>query len=486
MKKCYFAVDLGAGSGRTIIADFNSGKLELEEINRFSNHIVEVRGHCYWDILELYRNILEGLKKVASREDVKIASIGIDSWGVDFVLFGKDGNMLKYPYSYRDPHTTEIPEKYFSRVSKELVYNRTGIQVMNFNSLFQFDTLRRNGDSAWKAADKILFMPDALSYMLTGKMVTEYTIATTAQIVNAEERKLDNEILKTVGIDESAFGKFVYPGHRIGILTEEVQRITGLGAVPVIAVGGHDTASAVAAVPARSSNFAYLSSGTWSLMGIETVSPVINAESAKYNFTNEGGVSGTIRFLKNICGMWFLESCRRIWGKIPYSRLIEEAEACEAFRSLVNPDDESFTNPDNMENALKEYCRKSGQAVPETRGQIVRCIFDSLALRYREVIDALRILAPVRIEVLHIIGGGSCNAMLNQFTANAVGIPVIAGPAEATSVGNVIVQAIADGYASNLSAMRKIISESIDTTLYEPQQKDLWEEAYRRYCQIVK
>ena len=279
MNKYYFAVDLGASSGRTMIARIGSGKIEMEEINRFPNHIIEAGGHCYWDILELYRNILDGLKKVAARKDVELASIGIDTWGVDFVLVGKDGHFLGYPYSYRDLHTADAPEKYFSRVSREDVYKKTGIQVMNFNSLFQFDTLSRAEDSAWKAADKILFMPDALGYMLTGKAVTEYTIVSTAQIVNAAERCLDRDILGTLGLDETKFGTFVFPGQKIGTLTAEVQRITGLGPVPVVSVAGHDTASAVAATPALTGNFAYLSSGTWSLMGVETESPVINADT---------------------------------------------------------------------------------------------------------------------------------------------------------------------------------------------------------------
>ena len=484
MKNYYFAVDLGAGSGRTMIARIDSGKYEMEEINRFPNHIVENGGHCYWDILELYRNILDGLKIVAARKDVEISSIGIDTWGVDFVLLGKDGNILRYPYSYRDSHTAGAPEKYFSRMPREKVYEKTGIQVMNFNSLFQFDTLSRAVDSAWEVADKILFMPDALGYMLTGEAVTEYTIASTAQIVDAGKRCLDEEILHSLSLDESKFGTFVFPGQKIGTLTAEVQKITGLGPVPVIAVAGHDTASAVAATPAVNKNFAYLSSGTWSLMGVETKTPVINADTYRLNYTNEGGVDGTIRLLKNICGMWLLESCRKIWGNVSYMQLISEAQQFEAFRFLINPDDESFSNPDNMEEAICCYCREHGGSSPESRGEIVRCIFDSLALRYKEVLEQLRKLSPHPIEVLHVIGGGSCNAMLNQFTANATGIPVVAGPSEATAIGNVMVQAISDGVAGSIAEMRKIVSDSIPLERYEPQDIKAWDEAYALY--IVK
>ena len=386
MVKCFFAVDLGATSGRTILGYFTPQGLITEEINRFPNHLIETGGHFYWDIYELYRNIVEGLKITGNKKDTEIISIGIDTWGVDFVCIGKDGGILRQPYAYRDPQTEGAPEKYFKRVPRNEVYELTGIQVMNFNSLFQLDTLRRNNDSALAHADKILFMPDALSYMLTGEMVTEYTIASTAQLVNAHTRKLDSQILKSIGLNEKHFGRFVYPGEIIGNLTPELQQLTGLSAIPVVAVAGHDTASAVAAVPAANKNFAYLSSGTWSLMGVETQAPVINAETEALNFTNEGGVEGTIRLLKNICGMWLLERCRINWGDTSYPDLIAEAEASEPFRNLICPDDKVFDNPANMEETIKKYCKDHNQPAIETRGQLVRCIFESLALRYRQVL----------------------------------------------------------------------------------------------------
>ena len=314
MKQCFFAVDLGATSGRTILETFTPEGLEMEDVNRFPNRLIETGGHFYWDIYELYRNIIEGLKIVAQRGDVEITSIGIDTWGVDFVCVGKDGGFIRQPYSYRDPHTVGASDIFFRKVPRKQVYEWTGIQVMNFNSLFQLDTLRRNDDSALAAADKLLFIPDALSYMLTGEMVTEYTIASTAQLINAKTRKFEDALLYEIGLTRSNFGRFVYPGDKVGVLTKEVQTMTGLGAIPVIAVAGHDTASAVASVPAVNRNFAYLSSGTWSLMGVETDAPVITEETEALNFTNEGGVEGTIRLLKNICGMWLLERCRTAWG----------------------------------------------------------------------------------------------------------------------------------------------------------------------------
>ena len=485
MKQNFFAVDLGATSGRTILGSFTDDGLNLEEINRFPNHLIEVGGHFHWDIYALYRHIVDGLKIVAQRGDA-IASIGIDTWGVDFICVGKDGNFLRQPYAYRDPHTVGAPEAFFSRISRSEVYAKTGIQIMNFNSLFQLDTLRRNHDSALEAADKILFMPDALSYMLTGEMVTEYTIATTAQMVNARTRRLEPELLKAVGLTADHFGRFVFPGERVGVLTEEIQKITGLGAIPVIAVAGHDTGSAVAAVPALDRNFAYLSSGTWSLMGVETDAPVINAETEALNFTNEGGVEGTIRLLKNICGMWLLERCRLNWGETSYPDLIAEAEAAEPFRSLINPDDECFANPADMEKAIKEYCRATGQSVPKQRGQIVRCIFESLALRYRQVIENLRALSPRSIETLHVIGGGSRNDLLNQFTANAIGIPVIAGPSEATAIGNVMIQAMAAGEATDVAGMRQLIHRSIRLKTYQPQDTESWDAAYIHFKNSIR
>ena len=485
MKQCFFAVDLGATSGRTILGAFTPAGLELEEVNRFPNHLIEAGGHFYWDIYELYRHIVEGLKLAARKEDVEITSIGIDTWGVDFVCVGKDGGFLRQPYAYRDPHTMGAPDAFFTRVPRSHVYGWTGIQVMNFNSLFQLDTLRRNLDSALTAADKILFMPDALSYMLTGEMVTEYTIASTAQLVNANTRKLEDALLNELGLTQAHFGRFVYPGDRVGVLTKEVQRMTGLGDIPVIAVAGHDTASAVAAVPAMNRNFAYLSSGTWSLMGIEADAPVINKETEELNFTNEGGVEGTIRLLKNICGMWLLERCRAEWGETSYPELIAEADACEPFRSLINPDDALFANPANMEQAIRTYCSDHCQPIPRTRGQMVRCIFESLALRYRQVLDNLRHLSPRPVEVLHVIGGGSRNDLLNQWTANAVGVPVITGPSEATAIGNVMIQALTGGAARDVASMRQLINRSIPLKTFHPQDMEVWDTAYLHFGQLT-
>ena len=484
----FFAVDLGATSGRTILGSLGEGKMELRELTRFPNHIIETGGHFFWDIYALYNEIINGLKVVA-KEGITIQSIGIDTWGVDFVFIGKDGGLLRNPYCYRDPHTVGAMEEYFTHIPKEKVYDITGIQFMNFNSLFQLSTLKRNGCSALEAADKMLFIPDALSYMLTGKMVTEYTIASTSQILNPRTKKFEKELLDVVGVKEEQWGRFVFPGEQIGTLTEEIQKMTGLGAVPVIAVAGHDTASAVAAVPAQNEKFAYLSSGTWSLMGIEVKDAIINQKSYNMNFTNEGGIEGTTRFLKNICGMWLLERCRKEWDatqNYSYPELIEAALAVPAFRSLINPDAPCFANPSSMIEAIRHYCLETNQPVPETYGEITRCIFDSLALRYKQVFGYLQDMAPFNIEKLHIIGGGAKNNLLNQFTCNAVGVPVVAGPSEGTAIGNIMLQAKANGLVKDIAEMRQLISTSIETALFTPEQPEAWEEAYQKYLSVYR
>ena len=307
MNKTYFAaIDLGATSGRTILGTVADQKVEFEIINRFPNHIVEVTGHHYWNLLSIYESIVEGLKTIAER-GINLTSIGVDTWGVDFAFIAPDGQVMGNPYSYRDPHTEGAPAKFFERMPREELYKRTGIQIMNFNSVFQLDTLRRNGCSALQEENKVVFMPDVISYLLTGNIVTEYTIASTAQMIDPRTKQWDEKILETIGVEKSQFGEIVMPGTKVGVLSEEMQRLTGLGAVDVVAVAGHDTGSAVAAVPAKGKNFAYLSSGTWSLMGVETDEPIVTDESFAKHFTNEGGIDGSIRFLKNICGLWLLE-----------------------------------------------------------------------------------------------------------------------------------------------------------------------------------
>lgn len=504
--KTYFAADLGATSGRTILGTLtDEGQLHTEELTRFSHPLIQTRGHYYWDILHLYNELLRGLREVAQR-GIQLSGIGIDTWGVDSVCIGADGGVLRAPRSYRDPATFSAMEDYLSRVhSREELYDATGTEILNFNSIFQYHAMRLEGDSALEQADGILFMPDALAYMLTGERVCEYTIASTSGLLSATTRDLDPELLRSVGLRREQFGRLVQPGQQIGVLTPEVQQLTGLGPVPVIAVAGHDTQSAIAALPAEGPDMAYLSSGTWSLMGIETPQPIITERSRSLNYTNEGGIEGTTCLLKNICGMWLLESCRREWAQqqsprysqqadapaTDYDSLIRAAEKVTPFRSLINPDAPDFAAPQSMVSAIRNYCRRTPQPVPETPAELTRCIFDSLVMRYREVLSHLQEFSSQPIHVLHIIGGGSRNAMLCQHTANALSLPVVAGPTECTALGNILLQATASTTVCATPAvpasrwdMRRIVRATVETRRYEPQPTPAYAEAYERYLRI--
>lgn len=485
----FLAIDLGASSGRAILGTIRNNKLEMKEVNRFANPIIEVNGRLFWDLFHLYREIVKSLKEI-QLQGIEIASIGIDTWGVDFVSFGTDGEPLRMPYSYRDTRTFSAPEKFFSKVlSKKETYMKTGIQIMNFNSLFQLFTQQEENNPIYPITDKFLFMPDALSYLLTNKMVTEYTIASTSQLLNPFTRSFDNELLQTLGLSEEKFAPIVFPGTEIGTLSESVQRETHMGAVPVVAVAGHDTASAVIATPAENEHFAYLSSGTWSLMGIESKEPVVTEETFSLNFTNEGGADGSIRLLKNICGMWLIEQCKKEWTlerNISYDDIVREATQSEPFRCFINPDASCFASPESMINEIRNYCRETGQHVPQTIGEIARCIYESLAFRYKQVLNNLKELVDFPIETLHIIGGGSQNKMLNQFTANAIGTTVVAGPSEATAIGNILLQAKASGVVADKSEMRQMVRNSVDLARFEPQETDLWKEKYSEYLNVYK
>ena len=490
-KHYFFSVDLGATSGRTILGTLSGGRLEQEELTRFANNLVQTGGHFYWDIYALYFEMIRGLQIVGKR-GIDITSVGIDTWGVDFVFVGDDGALLRNPIAYRDPHTFGRMEEYLEKVvGRREVYDITGIQFMNFNSLFQLYAMRQDGNAALRNCSKVLFVPDALSWMLTGETVCEYTIASTSQLLDPRTGDLSERLLESVGLTRSHFGRMVQPGEQVGVLTKEVQQLTGLGPVPVIAVPGHDTASAVAAVPAKNGHFAYLSSGTWSLMGIETRQAVINERSYALNFTNEGGIEGTTRFLKNICGMWLYERCRKEWPeevrRLSHPELQGSAMDVEAFRSIINPDDAMFANPPSMIEAIQQYCRQTCQTVPQTPPELCRCIFDSLALRYRQVFGWLKEFADFPVDVLHIIGGGSLNKYLNQFTADALGVEVLAGPQECTAIGNIMVQAKAAGLVDDVWAMRRMIAASVDMVAYHPQGDEAaWSQAFDRYLEITK
>lgn len=467
----FLAIDLGATSGRVILATLSRKEIQLEVLHRFPTPLIKLGEKYYWNIYCLYEEILAGLTEAGKRR-VPIHSIGIDTWGVDFLLVNKDGSLAGLPRSYRDPYTQGVPETFFEQCPRNDLYARTGIQIMNFNTLFQLVALQREGSSALQHADKLLFIPDALAYLLTGKMVCEYTILSTSQCMNPHTKQVDEELLALAGIRKEMFPEVVMPGTPIGRLTSAVAQQTGLGEIPVIAVAGHDTASAVAAVPAQEEGFAYLSSGTWSLMGIELPEPKITEESAKLNYTNEGGVDGTTRFLKNITGMWLLEQCRASWkreGK-EYSNpeIMQMMQQSEPSTDRIDPDATEFAAPTDMPTAIRHYCEAHGLKVPQDDTAMIRLIFDSLASKYAQVLEHLRKMAPYPINVLYVIGGGAQNACLNQMTADACGINVVAGPSEATALGNVMLQARAANLVESLAEMRHYIRQSVPSITYTP------------------
>jgi rhamnulokinase len=491
MKNYVCAIDFGATSGRMIISRINEqGMLETEEVRRFANAIQEKDhdGKFYWDMTALTGEVKAGLQDLAARRDIHIDSIGCDTWGVDVVFVDADGKMIEQPRAYRDPYTVGPFEEYLQKVGKDKVYAKTGIQFMNFNTLFQLYACHKEHFRPFVEADMYLFVPDYVSYYLSGKAVCEYTILSTSQFYNPVTRQIDPELIEAAGADIHKFPPIVYPGTVIGHLKREVADF-GYD-IPVVAIAGHDTGSAVAAVPARDEKFAYLSSGTWSLMGIESKHAIINARSAELNFTNEGGVEGTTRFLKNITGMWILEQCRKEWKKqgkdYDFVQLGQMEQSGEAFRSFINPDDPSFANPPSMLQAISDYCARTGQPVPETDAQVARLIMESLAMRYRTVFGWLKEFADFPIEVLHIIGGGAKNALLAQWTSNSTGVPVLTGPTEATAIGNIMMQFKALGRVSDIKEMRSLIARATPLDRYEPQDSAAWAEAHKRYAALCE
>ena len=477
-KTYHLAVDLGATSGRTILASFDGEKVEMQEIARYHYPMLPIGDHQYWNLPLIYEHVLESMKKCAGildtmLEQPKLKSIGIDTWGCDVAYFLKDGSIASLPYCYRDSHTVGAVDRFCSEsMPKEEVYAKTGIQFMDFNTLFQLDTIRRNNPEVLDNADKILFMPDAISYMLTGKAVTERTVASTSQILNPNTGDLDEVLLAKVGLPRTKFGPMIEPGEEIGTLLPRLAELTGLGEVPVVAVAGHDTASAVAAVPTPDKDYAYLSCGTWSLLGIENKVPIITEKSLEYNFTNEGGVDNTIRVLKNITGLWLFERCREEFKDAP----TDIAELVALYResdcpSIVNPDDPAFANPVSMTKAIDEYCEKTGQPVPQKPADYIRVVYQSLANRYAEVTEWLREISPVEIKRLHVIGGGSRNRHLMQMAADTLGMPVVAGPAECTALGNVLMQLRACKSLASLKEMREVAINSTETETFNPSDK---------------
>ncbi len=482
--KNLLAFDLGAESGRGILGRFDGQRLSLDVIHRFPNGPVRTLDTLHWDVLRLYQEMLAALRRAAAEPD-GIDALGVDTWGVDFALLGRGGTLLGNPRHYRDPHTENVMETAFARVPRETIFRRTGLQFMRFNTLFQLLALQRDRSPLLDVAETLLFIPDLFHYFFTGIKVNEFTDASTSQLIDPTTRGWAHDLLAAFGLPDRIAGSLVPPGTVLGPLRSALAADTGLPSVPVVAPATHDTAAAVAAVPAQGDSWAYISSGTWSLMGVELAAPLINDGALHYNFTNEGGVGGTTRFLKNIMGLWLVQECRRAWereGKTyGYDELARLAEAAPAGVSLVNPDAAAFLLPPSMPAALADFCRRTGQPAPAEPGAVVRCALESLALKYRWVLERLEELTGRRREVIHVVGGGSQNVLLCQLTADACNRPVLAGPVEATAIGNVLVQAIGLGLLGSLAEAREVVRRSFEVRTFTPEQPQRWQELYQRF-----
>ena len=489
-KKTIIAVDMGAESCRVIAGslDLDRSLLETRVINQFQTGILPIHRSLRWNVYRLYEEILKGMKECDRVYESKVESIGFDTWGVDFGLLSRDGSLLDLPYSYRDERTNGLSEEFSALLDKRKLYELSGVQIMDLNSLYQLYAMVKSDAFALKSAADLLFLPDLFNYLLSGKKKNEYTIASTSQMLNCRSKKWDPDIFKALGISRDIMQDVVAPGTLLGDLTREVQEETGLKSCAVTAVACHDTASAIAAVPAEGDDWAYISSGTWSLIGVESAAPVITDESFKYNIANEGGVGGTYRVLKNVAGLWILQRYRASGpetAEMDYETLVLKAAEKPDFRSLIDPDDPRFFNPKNMADAIRSFCKETKQPAPQTVPDFVTLILASLAFKYRMVFDRLKQISGKPIRRIHIIGGGGRNRMLNQFTANATGLPVFAGPFEATSVGNMLVQAMGLGYFDSLARIRQVVRNSFEVVRTQPQDAAHWSAGYDRFKQLL-
>ncbi len=483
MSKNVLAFDFGASSGRAILARFDGSKIELEEVHRFSNDPVTVNGTLYWDVLRQFFEIKQGLTK--AKHISEFDSIGIDTWGVDFGLLDKNGYLLDNPVHYRDSRTRDAIADVREVIPDSELYMSVGIQQMHFNTIYQLFALRQQRPELFRQVDTVLMMPDLFTYFLTGKKGSEYSAASTTALLNPWTRKWDTELMARLGLPVDLFPPVEETGILAGPLSVGIREELGLGPVPVYRVASHDTASAVVSVPAKDEDFIYISSGTWSLMGIESDQPIVNDLSLEMNYTNEGGYGGTIRFLKNIMGLWLIQETRRQWIRegmnLTYADMELAALDKPAFVSFVDPDDLLFAPPGDMPGRIRQRCRESGQPVPEDVGSVVRCIYESLALKYRKTKEGLEAVRGHHYPKIHVVGGGTKDVLLSQFTANATGSQLVAGPIEATAMGNVAVQLIAAGEIKDLHEARQLISNSFDTLFYEPEDEADWSEAAERY-----
>jgi len=483
----YLAFDLGAESGRAVLGSLQDGRISIREIHRFPNIPTSIAGSLRWNVQALFEEMKKGLA-LAARSGPDIESVGVDTWGVDFGLFGADGRLLESPFCYRDARHLPAMNAFLKIISSERLYQLTGLQRLPFNSLFQLYAHVLADSSALPAAARLLFMPGLFTYFLSGEQANDSTIASTSQLVDPSDGEWSQELFTALGVPIEIMGRSVPPGTTIGRLNSAVRNETGCPEFLVTATAGHDTASAVAAVPTEGEDWAFLSSGTWSLLGIETERPIITTASQRFNFTNERGPAGRIRFLKNISGLWILQQCRRRWNEVrlrSYDQLWSEAAASPPFRCLIDPDSSEFLNPPDMPSSIQEFCRRTGQPIPESPAEMTRCALESLALKYRSVLDELGMVTTRPIRRIHVIGGGSQNRLLNSFTAGATGLPVIAGPVEATAIGNILIQASAHGRVRSPEEIRAIVARSFTLQRFEPEHRTAWNEAYDRFRKII-
>ncbi len=488
MTKRVLAFDFGASSGRAIIGAFDGEKIELREVHRFSNDPVKINGTFYWDVQRLFFEIKQGILK--AKEDGGFDSIGIDTWGVDFGLLRKDGTLVENPVHYRDARNDGMVEAAKKYMTLEEIYDITGIQFMDFNTIFQLLSLKENRPYILEEADTLLFMPDLLSYMLTGVKSTEYSIATTSQMVDLKTHDWSDKILDTFGIKKSLLTDIVPTGTVIGQLSDDICEELGVPKADVISIASHDTQSAITAAPCEYEDFAFISCGTWSLFGTEVKAPIINEASKKLNVTNEGGYDYTTAFLKNICGLWLIQESRRQWireGKeYSYAELEKLALECEPFKCFIDPDAPEFAPMGNIPERVREYCKRTAQYVPQTVGEIMRCIYESLAMKYRYTFDGIKDCTEKDYDRIHVMGGGTKDKLLLQMTAQSCNVNVYGGPIEATALGNIAVQLISNGSVKDIKEARKIIADGEKLKLYVPENRDDWEVAYGEFKKIIK
>ncbi len=483
----YIAVDLGAESGRVMLGTVSADKLHFEEVHRFPNGPIEQDSSLRWDFNRVFSEVKTGLAKAIKKSNAQVAGMAVDSWGVDFGLLDEERKLIENPYHYRDSRTNGVMEKAFELMPKRAIYENSGLQFMQVNTLYQLLAMRLGNSEVLARAKKLIFMADLVSYHLCGQVYAEYTLASTSQFMDMRTGRWSREIFNKLDLPIDIMPKIVAPGGVVGRLKSEIADELGCTSIPVIAVGSHDTASAVATVPAQGNNWAYVSSGTWSLMGVEIPEAIINDKTFEYELTNEGGVANTIRLLKNIAGLWLVQGCRRQWQSqkvdLSYGQLTAMAQKAKAFIAHIDPDYNDFLSPGDMPAKINRYLAQTGQKTIDDKGQLIRVILESLAFKYRLVMETIEDITGKTIDVLHIVGGGIKNELLCQFAANAIGKKVIAGPAEATASGNIIMQAMATGQIKTLAQGRELIRNSFEVKEYLPQDRETWEREYRHIGQ---